>query len=927
MFTLILQKLIHKRWMVLCLLIGDILLMAVAVSYPLYRTAAFQRMLTEEFDYYRETAQEWPAALHVSHSRSRGQDGLDYQALSQYVDYANSALEVGIKEDIRYLSTSTKAVNPVVARDEKVDRQVRLAYLSAAEEHIQLQAGRLPEDGVMDGGYLEAMVTESVANSLNILLDEIYEMEDTTFSDGSPLRVKIVGIFRAINEQEDYWVIKPSALRKDFLVTEDTFFSLFVGEEQERTYGMKVEIYELWDYAAIEPGQVKDILAATQTLTQDPANGGLLGDNAYEGIIESYSAKAKKVEASLLILQVPVLALLFAFIYMISGQMLSMEQNEISVMKSRGARGRQILRMYLLQSLILGAISLAAGLPLGRLFCSLIGSATDFMEFSGQGTLTIRYTPDVIVYAAGAVLVTVVLTLIPVIQYSRITIVKLKQSGARQKKSLWKRVYLDIICLAISLYGYWSFSRNSGGVMEQVLTGETLDPLLYLSCSLFLLGFGLFALRLQPILLQGIFRLRKKGLSPASYVAFSDAIRGGKRMEFIILFMILTVALGIQDTTVARTIVANAENNAAYISGADVVLKEAWKNNAATAASVDAITYTEPDYGRFSVIEGIEATARVYWTGMDLPKINQSARIMGIYTGEFASVTDMPGGLLPYDYYDYLNVMASGDNVVLVSENFMTKLGYKLGDVLQMPNGDSSVRMVIRGFFNYWPSYSPTSYNLNADGTMTEADNYLIVANLGYLQKELGVKPYEVWMRVGNSSEALYEYVEAEELQLSKLQDLEVIREDLHTDTLFQGTNGILTMSFMVVLVLCAVGYLIYFILSIRSRELLFGVLRAMGMRKREITGMLLLEQIFCGLYAILAGTVIGLAGSHMFVPMIQNAYAASDQVLPLELITSRQDLQELFSVIGIVMLICLFIIARLVAHMNITKALKLGED
>ena len=107
----------------------------------------------------------------------------------------------------------------------------------------------------------------------------------------------------------------------------------------------------------------------------------------------------------------------------------------------------------------------------------------------------------------------------------------------------------------------------------------------------------------------------------------------------------------------------------------------------------------------------------------------------------------------------------------------------------------------------------------------------------------------------------------------------------------------------------------------------MFGVLRAMGMRKGEISRMLALEQIFCGLYSIAMGTLVGLIGSRMFVPMIQNAYAASDQVLPLELITSRSDLLQLFGVIAAVMLVCLLVISRIVAHMNISKALKLGED
>ncbi|MDE6674133.1 MAG: ABC transporter permease, partial [Acetatifactor sp.] len=196
------------------------------------------------------------------------------------------------------------------------------------------------------------------------------------------------------------------------------------------------------------------------------------------------------------------------------------------------------------------------------------------------------------------------------------------------------------------------------------------------------------------------------------------------------------------------------------------------------------------------------------------------------------------------------------------------------------------------------------------------------------LEQEQGQVPYEIWFKAGDTTEGIYSWLEENPgVQLTKFEDLEEVKEETRSDTLFQGTNGILTMSFIVVLLLCGVGYLIYFILSIRSRELLFGVLRAMGMKKAEISHMLVLEQIFCGLYSILMGTGIGLMGSRMFVPMIQNAYAASDQVLPLELITNRSDLLQLFGIIGVVVLVCLLVISRIVAHMNISKALKLGED
>ncbi len=929
MYILIIQKLLHKKWMVLSLLIGNILLVAVAVSYPMYRNSSFQRMLTDEFRDYQEENGRWPAVWAVSHSRSLQREGVSYEQLTAYVERCQAQLNVPLYREIEFLSTSLDDAHPVVEREEPLQRRLQITAISDLNEEVDVYAGRLPESGLAGDGCLEAMVGGAAADGLDILLDEVYEFDTLCWADGTPLRVRVVGMFRAVDQDSSFWMEAPSSLHRDLIVPMDTYREYFLGEEQEYAFGCKKRIYQLWDYSAIAPEQVKDILRVSRELVDAEKNGSLIQRNVYEGIIQGYSAKAKKVEASLMILQVPVLALLLAFIYMISSQMLTMEQNEISVMKSRGAKRGQIVQMYLIQNLFLGLLSLGAGLPLGGIFCSVLGTATDFMEFSGRRALHVKWSADVLWYAVAALLLMMVMTLIPVIGYSRVSIVNLKQSQMNRKSSLWKRMYLDVICLAVSLYGYYSFSRSRQRMMEQVLTGETLDPLLYLSSSLFLLGCGLLVLRLQPLLLRLLFRVGRKHMAPASYVAFVEGTRGARKKEFIMLFLILTVALGIHNTTVARTIVANAEKNAGYTTGADLVLKEVWKN---ISRPGEPPVYVEPDYGKYDTIPDMTDHTRVLNTQFSMMHRNDKMQLMGIVTDEFARVARMPDGLLPYDFYDYLNVLASSSNAALVSENYMTKLDYKLGDTLSLvdKNGET-IRVKIRGFFTYWPSYVPQSYSLNSDGSLAVNDRFMVVVNQAMLEQEQGEQgkvPYEIWFQADDGTDSLYLWLEEHpEVKLTKLVDLEEVREEVRDDTLFQGTNGILTMSFIVVLLLCGVGYLLYFILSIRSRELMFGVLRAMGMRKGEISRMLVLEQIFCGLYSVLMGTLIGLAGSHMFVPMIQNAYAASDQVLPLELITSRSDLMQLFGVIGAVMLVCLLVISRIVAHMNISKALKLGED
>ena len=170
-------------------------------------------------------------------------------------------------------------------------------------------------------------------------------------------------------------------------------------------------------------------------------------------------------------------------------------------------------------------------------------------------------------------------------------------------------------------------------------------------------------------------------------------------------------------------------------------------------------------------------------------------------------------------------------------------------------------------------------------------------------------------------------WIQEENLRLRKFSDKEADLQAVSEDPLLQGTNGVLTMGFIVTIILCGEGYLIYWIMSIRSREMLFGVLRACGMHKGELFHMLINEQIFSGLLSILAGIGIGKVASDMFVPILQTAYAATNQILPMQLITNPVDLLRLYSVIGIVVVVCLVVLIALVFKLNVAKALKLGEE
>jgi len=95
----------------------------------------------------------------------------------------------------------------------------------------------------------------------------------------------------------------------------------------------------------------------------------------------------------------------------------------------------------------------------------------------------------------------------------------------------------------------------------------------------------------------------------------------------------------------------------------------------------------------------------------------------------------------------------------------------------------------------------------------------------------------------------------------------------------------------------------------------------------REVFTMLINEQLFISGISIAAGALVGQLTAKLYMPLIQLAYAASDNALPLELVSLPSDQIRLFAVVGMVMLVCMFVLGALISRMKVTQALKLGED
>lgn len=933
MLGIMLQKMWHKKWMNLSLLLGCILLVATVVSFPLYQKAAYDRMLQDEIRNYISETGVYPTQLGMRAVSKNDKKGKTISKLEKYQPKICKELGVTPKKLLKYYFLLSSPVKSEMNRSDDKDNSVSLAFVTNLKDNISIIGGEyFSDDGLTEDGVIEVVIPQELLVNKGLLVGERLQFTNLKTIDNKPIVIEIKGVFNYKSDDPFYWQMKSKDLEVSCFMDEDLFCSMFTGENAKK-YTINSYYYTLFDYENITADMVSNILDRTDYLTKKSKYKGVMGDPVYYDLFEEYNKKVNRISATLIILQVPVLLMLAAFLLMISGQMYEMEKNEISVIKSRGSSRGQIFRLYLYQGVFLTILGGIFGVLLGSVFSRVLGSVRNFLDFNGGRKLEIVYTQKSVIYALVAMAITLLTMTLPAIRHSKVSIVNLKQSKNSFKKPLWQRMFLDIILLGVSGYGYYSFNRNMSDVSGMVLSGDSLDPLLYISSSLFIVGMGLLYIRIQPLIIKLVFSIGKKHWGPASYISFMETIKQSTKQQLIILFLIMTVSLGMYHSIVARTILENAVMNTEYIDGVDMILAEKWEEGV-DQEGVKTGVYVEPDYKRYASMPFARKYTRVYndYNGYLSEGKNDrlNVQIMGIHTRDFGEITYIDKRFLKKHYYEYLNELSKEEQGVILSENFHSNLGYDIGDSIKIYNEDKvSANCKIIDFVDYWPGYRPTSTELNSEGVATTADNYLAIMHYDFVRNAYGVRPYEIWMslREDATTEQVYEWIQEYDYKVKTYVNRNDDLERATLDPLLQGTNGVLTLGFVVTIVLCAVGYLIYWIMSIKDRELIIGVLRASGFHKKEVVKMLLIEQLFAGVLSVIAGVGIGYTSSRLFVPIIQLSFASATQILPLRLIMEKSDFVRLYGVIALVMLICIAVLINILFRMNVTKALKLGEE
>lgn len=973
MFGFVINKLKNRKWLNLCLLMGVALFIALFVCHPMFEKGAGNQILDRLFTDHATQQNEFPAQM----SREGTYAVADYpdsqsvldklsgyeKKWTEYVDIDKvSAQQLitlsGGRADtefgginnyftIGYLPGLSEYTEVVKSQSDK-----KLTDINDEQNLDKTQADK--ENTSTDIGIFECSISEKTMDHYGLVAGEKIYLHVPDGSGKKEIPFVISQICREKDINDPYWAKTLSDMGDVIFVSQDVFDEMMQYYSEDN---ISYSDFLMLDYrqintenASLYDGYMKQFKDADK----------LYNDNIRD-TLDGFFTQQKTIKLMLWALELPCLVLLILFIRMISAQILSLEENDILVLRSRGATKLQVFILYLQQSGIIAFAGCVLGIVLGYIMCRAAASTDGFLRFTAKDIGTYKFVWQMLVYAVAAAVIMVLFITVPVWKKSKDAISERSSRGRiSKKKPLWEKCFIDVILLALSAYLLYNYNKQKSTLAISVLENRSIDPVMILDNSLFIFAAALLCVRLTGLIILLVDRLFKKHFSPAMYASFLQLKRTRYNQGFLAVFLIMTVAGGIFDANMARTMNSNMEKRIVYNVGCDAIYNEDFRLRIQydKDGSVNWM-YDEPDFGKYESLknEGIcDGVTRVLEDErVDISAGSGSvsdAYLMAINTKEFGETaklqSDQNDDINDAHWFNYLNELAKEPDGVIISSNLAKALGLKVGDSLNysryVPEAvdddqiyaseNAKVCAIVKGF----PGYERYTYETDAEGNVTEQEKYLIVANYATVVEKFGMTPYSVWMNLskGKTVDDIVGYLGGENSGDNDIKTTEIykkltsaqqlIDENKNSATV-QITNGMFTLSFILSLIVCSVGFLLYWVMTLKQRELQFGIYRAMGMRMREVKAMLLNEQIFLSFLPLLAGAGIGIAATAMFVRLISIIYLPQKHNIGVNVYIYPSDMLELAGVLFVAVAVCYVVISRLLKSMKIAQALRLGED
>ena len=950
-FFLAARRIWNRRLLMLCLLTGLVTAVGILSSIPLYADAVHHQLLQGEL---MESGAQRPPFAFLWRYIGAWHGAVDWSELSPVDEYLSRQVAgtVGLppEEQVRHFRTDNLRLFAAADSQAFADREpltwTSLGFITGLEDHIDLVQGALPQIGA---GDTEVLISRAMAEEMGLQVGERYVLFSSG-DEGAQIPILVAGIWQAVDQTAPYWFYQPAAFHEMLLTSEQAFVQQ-VAPELEKPVALAIW-YQVFDGNYVRSSDVADLLARISGAEARVA--ALMPDATLDvapvAALETYEQAARLLTVMLSIFGIPVVGLILYFVALLAGMIVRRGQTEIAILRSRGTTRSQVLLIYLLEGLLVGGVGLVGGLALGYWLAQLMSRTRTFLDPAlisnpgGAPPLLIVFSPTAVQYGLLAVGLAILALLLPALAISRHTIVTVKWERARALlRPLYQRYYLDILLLAVPLYGWYLLQQQ--GTVTLVGSGDNpySNPLLFLVPALFCFSLALLFARVFPLLMRLLARLASWLPGTTLLLTLRQLARSAAQYTGPLLLLSLTLSLAIYTASMAATLDSHLVDRIYYQTGADLSVAELGESTQTPEASgssspssslgqTGAAAGDDTEGPRWLFlpvsehlrVPGVRAAARVgdYSATSNIGGRQQTGRLMGVDRIDFAAVAFYrPDFAWGEPLAGLMNRLAVNRSNLLVSQDFVARHGLAVGDPLRLTISIAGevreIEFTVAGPLALFPTLYPQ-------------DGPFFVGNLDYIYEGMGgTFPYDVWLSTDPAiaGKQVIAGIQDLGLAIASTSDARASLEAEQTRPERQGLFGLLSAGFLSAAALTVLGFVVYAVVSFQRRFIELGVLRALGLSVWQMSGYLASEQAALILIGGGLGTGLGLWASHLFIPFMQVGADKTAQVPPFVVQIAWNELWTIYGVFGGMLVLAVAVLIALLVRMRIFEAVKLGEE
>lgn len=977
---LALRRLSAQRGLALATTLGLLVAVAVTMSIPLYADATHFRLLRENL-LGRETAEQLPGGqtpLVFLHSFSgalhENPQWEDLRAVDDYlVNQFPSDLRLRALSWFRLYTTDSFKLYPPLEEGDTATQYllsyVRFSMLDPIEPHLRLVNGDWPaaQPGVPAGAAspvtVDVLMNADLALELGIAPGDTFFARRDVDEETLEITVHVSGTYLPADPGLMMWAANANGL---LIVPEAAFAAqiapLILDDSRSVFWYMSL------DGSGLLAGKAEALISRAEAAGAHLASllPGTKLEQAPLDELARYQEAAPELTLLLYAFSIPIVGLALAFIGLVTGMFVAQHQNEIAVLRSRGASRLEIASMTLVEGLLFGTLALILGIPAGQGLASLIGRSRSFLDFGSAPLPRVMLTPETLGFGAAAVIfVLLVQILLPAYLAAQRTVVTYKQERARTVQApWWQRAWLDLLAFIPAGYAIFQLERQ-GSIAAQAETAVTManetalaldpfqNPLLLLAPALTLLALTMFLLRFLPGLIAALAWGARRTNSVGFLMAARFLSRSPAAYNTPLALLVITLSLSTFTASLATTMDEHLQRQVYYQVGADLNLTEqgiipppstepgsSINGQADIPASQSYLFDPVAEHLRLPGVLGATPVAVHKASFSDQAGLGAAAVFMGVDRLTFPQTAFWSRDFAPMSLGELMNRLGSLPEAVLVSQDLLDARSLAVGDSLQInvqtPDGAMPMQFVIVGVIDLFPTWYPEQGGL-------------VVGNLDTFYRRIeGELPHQVWLRTSPGLDnthlvaavrgftALLDdgwwpgappvVVDGLNTFVSEWQIAPQIIEDEQVRPERQGLFGLLSVGFLASAVLTVLGFLLYAIFSFRRRFVELGMMRAVGLSEGQLSSFLAAELGFLLGTGVLAGTTFGVAASLVFIPYLQVGVEMAQRFPPFVVQISWTAVLEMYILFGLLFVAALGILVNLLMRMKIFQAIKLGE-